>query len=220
MFTHITSNWSLFCILFGGMLLLTFIMRLQSVHFYTRDVVVRKFSIMELELPSTPKELANLVKGLYRLPEEQSMQAVRALKSQLYTDFLFMPFAYGTVLLFCLHAARKMNTSIGTGLFIILAFLQLLAWLLDIIENIYLLGKIKPAAEESVPAVHKAYLIMECCKWGIALGSTICAVAAFFYFWLIGNYNFGSLIYPLILFGEIILFVLAGKFFVKKQLAI
>jgi hypothetical protein len=92
----------------------------------------------------------------------------------------------------------------------------LVAWLCDIIENIYLLRKIKPDVVESSPAVHKAYLGMECIKWGIALISTICAVAAIFYFWLTGHYEAGSLKYLLIMTGEVVIFFIATKLFLIK----
>ena len=55
----------LFCIAFGLMLFFSLIMGLQSRHFYTMDVVKKKFSIMDLELPATPTELVNLIKGLF-----------------------------------------------------------------------------------------------------------------------------------------------------------
>ena len=92
---HFVSSWPLFCVAFGGMLFLTLIMKWQSTRFYTQDVVLRKFSIMELEMPATQMELVNLIKGLYKLPPATSAATVKALKGQLYTDFLFMPFAYG-----------------------------------------------------------------------------------------------------------------------------
>jgi hypothetical protein len=188
----------------------------QSIHFYTKDVVLRKFSIMELEIPSTPKELVNLIKGLYKLPDDQFKKTISALKWQLYIDFLFMPFAYGSILLLCMQVSHKMNLSFGVNIFMIFAVLQLVAWLCDIIENIYLLRKIKPDVVESSPAVHKAYLGMECIKWGIALISTICAVAAIFYFWLTGHYEAGSLKYLLIMTGEVVIFFIATKLFLIK----
>lgn len=70
-------SWTLFCIAFGLMLLLTLIMGTQSLQFYTKEVVVKRFSIMELKLPATPKELVNLIKGLYGLPEPQSKKLSR-----------------------------------------------------------------------------------------------------------------------------------------------
>ncbi|MDB5199697.1 MAG: hypothetical protein JWO92_1660 [Chitinophagaceae bacterium] len=172
---------------------------------------------MDLEMPATPTELVNLIKGLYKLPEDTSKKAISALKGQLYIDFLFMPCAYGAIFLLCMLVSAKMQWPFGVNVFIILAWLQVVPWLCDIIENIYLLGKIKPDPVLSAPSVHKAYLWMEYIKWGIALGSAIGAVAAICYFWLAGHYDVHSLRYLGIIAAEIILFLLAGKIFLKKK---
>ena len=58
---------------------------------------------------------------------------------------------------------------------------------------------------------------MEYAKWGISLGAAICAIAAVCYFWLAGNYDVQSLYYLAVIAGEIILFVLIEKFFLKKK---
>ena len=75
----------------------------------------------------------------------------------------------------------------------------------------------KPHPPVSSAAFHKAYLLMECIKWGISLGAAICAVAAICYFWLAGNYAVHSLIYLAIIAGEVIVFALMGKFFLSKK---
>lgn len=200
-------NWFLFCITFGLMLLLAFIMNVQSRHFFTKDVVVRKFSIMDLELAATAVELVNLIKGLYELPPEQSKKTVNALKGQLYADFLFMPFAYGSVFILCIKVAEKIQISLARNVFLVLACLQVISWLCDIIENIYLLGKIRPNPVMSDVSTHKAYLRMEAVKWGIVLTAAVCSMSAICYFWLAGHYSSHSLRYIFIILGEIILFV-------------
>ena len=221
MLIQFVSSWPSFCVAFGGMLFLILIMKWQSTRFYTQDVVLRKFSIMELEMPATQMELVNLIKGLYDLPPATSAATVKALKGQLYTDFLFMPFAYGAILLLCMQLSNKISFSWGTNVFMVLAFLQLLAWLCDIVENIYLLNKIKPTVVASTLVVHKAYLSMECVKWGIALISTISAVAAICYFWLTGSYSFSSLYYLVIILGEVaVFFIVSSVFFKKKDIAL
>lgn len=199
------------------MLLFSFIMSIQATHFYTKDGVVKKFSILELEMPATPKELSNLIKGLYAEENPHKKKAARALKTQLYIDFLFMPCAYGTIFILCMLVSAKMQYSGGAKIFSILAWAQIIPWISDVIENIYLLQKIKPHPVESSRSVHTAYLRMEIVKWGITLGATICSVAAICYFWLAGNYEVSSLNYLLILSGELILFVMLGKFFLKKK---
>src|SRR4051812_35317006 len=118
-------NWPMFCIAFGAMLLLTFIMGLLGRHFYTQDVVIKKFSIMDLEMPATPLELVNLIKGLYKLPGDRSKKSIDSLKGQLYIDFLFMPFAYGSIFILCMLVSAKMDLAAGKYVFMILAWLQL-----------------------------------------------------------------------------------------------
>ena len=211
-------SWPIFTIAFGLMLLFHFIMTLLSSHFYTKDGVEKKFSIIELELPASPIELVNLIRGLYRMSEKQeAIRSITALRKQLYIDFLFMPFAYGSIFILCMLVSAKMQSSFGFKIFYIFAWAQIIPWLCDIIENIYLLRKMKPHPPVSSVAVHKAYLLMECIKWSISLGAAICAVAAICYFWLAGHYEVQSLNYLAIIAGEIIVFALMGNFFLKKK---
>lgn len=211
---HILT-WQLFCIFFGIMLFISFLMALQGRHFYTKDVVIRKFNIMDLEIPATPLELKNVLAGLFDLPLEQSRKSINALKGQLYLDFLYMPFAYGCIHIACALIAGKMEHDAGRIVFMALAFLQFLPWLFDVIENIYLLSKIKPDVQASSVAAHKVYLAMEAAKWGIALTGAICAIAALCYFWLSGNYAPGSARYFLFIIVEIAIFLGLLKFVTK-----
>ena len=216
----------LFCIAFGLMLFFSLIMGLQSKHFYTMDVVKKKFSIMDLELPATATELVNLIKGLF--DTAVAPKSARAVKGQLWIDFLFMPCAYGSIFIICMLISNKMD-SFGINVFKILAWAQAVPWLLDIIENIYLLSKIKKIETmcsnnnfdrrraTSKPGIHKAYLIMEGFKWGIALLAVNCAVAAIFYFFLSGHYGLHLLNYLLIVIAEIAGFFILSKLFGGKK---
>lgn len=213
----LNSSWPLVCIFFGIMLFLVLLKRWQSTFLYTKDVVVRKFSILDMEIAATQIELVNIIKGLYQLPDQKRQPSISALKTQLYVNFIFMPFVYGFIALLCLQVSRKMSLAAGTNIFVIFAFLQFVSWLFDIIENIYLLGKIKPSVSVSSPKIHKVYLIMESIKWGIALISAICAVAALFYFWLSGNFGAGVLKYLLTFIVEILVFFLLSKLIFRKK---
>lgn len=209
------DNWLLFSILFGLLLIVIIIMKKQSENFYTKDPIVRKFSIMELEVPATPKELANIIKGLYDLPDTKSGKSIKALKEQLKIDFLFMPLSYGCIFLLCWRVANKMQLDFGYYLFKGLAFIQLVPLICDIIENIYLLGKIRQDVKETIEKKHKQYLWMEAVKWGIALTATVCSVSAVCYFWLTGNYSVTSFFYLLIILVEIVIFLIVVKLFLK-----
>ena len=203
MIVEYLQNWVLFSIVFGMLLLVTFMMMKQSAHFYTVDSVRRKFSILELEIPSKPQELVNVIKGFYLLPTEESKKTLRAVKGQLRLDFLFMPLAYGAIFLLCYRVANKTQIEFGRYIFFALAYLQIIPWICDVIENIFVLNKIKPDPEPSSAKVHKTLMIMEGLKWGLALIGTICAIGAIFYFWLSGQYSEHSLIYLGIVAGEI-----------------
>ena len=212
----LNNSWLLFCILFGLMLLVTIVMNLQSLHFVTKDVVVRKFSIIDLQLAASPTELVSIIKGLYELSPSQSKKAINALKGQLYIDFLFMPCAYGSVFLLCIRIAERIQFSLGKNVFMFFAWLQLLSWIFNIIENIYLLRKINPNPVTPEKTVHNAFLIMEAAKWAIVLTGAVCSVSAICYFWLAGHYSFDSLHYAVIVLAEIILFLIA-QFFVLRE---
>lgn len=210
------NGWTLFCVSFGIMLVVLLIKHQQSRSFYTQDVVLRKFSIMDLELPASAQELANLVRGIFNLPVDQSQKTIKALKGHLYIDFIYMPATYGSIFLLCYIAAAKMS-NLGHPLFVSLAWLQIIAWLCDITENIYLFKKINPSVVPSTPAVHKTYQAIEITKFGIALTGAVCSVFVFLYFWLVGKYHYISLHYLVIIIAEILLFVVAGKLLYEKS---
>lgn len=212
-----TDNWLLFTILFGLLLIVALIMVRQSMHFYTKDVIVRKFSIMELRVAATPKELVNLVKGLYALPPAQSQTSIAALKGQLKIGFLFMPLAYGCIFLLCWRVAHKMDIKIGYNIFVVFAFLQFIPLVCNIIENRYLLSKISSDVKETSSQKHKHYLWMEVAKWAISLTAAVCSVSAACYFWLTGKYSPDSFRYLSIFVIEMVLFLLAVKHLLSNK---
>jgi hypothetical protein len=214
---HIVDGWIYFCIALAIMMLTSIIMERQSRSFYTRDGALRKFSIMDLQLPASAQELANLIKGIYLLPQEMKEKSLRTLKGQLIIDFLFMPATYGAIFLLCMKVSWKMTGNIGQQIFAILAWAQIIAFIFDIIENIYLLGKIKPDVRASSKSIHSGYQKIVTLKWALALSATICSLSGIVYFWLVGRYSINSLQYLLIILGEIIVFFLIAKFMKSKK---
>jgi hypothetical protein len=219
---EISQTWPLFCLLFGVLLLATFIMKVLSWRFYTMDVVVRKFSIVDLEFAATPEELVTIINGIYLLPppDEQGVvpdcrRVERALKAQIWVDyFLFMPAAFGSIFLLCMKVAEKMEQSdqfVLSVVFWVLAWLQFFGFVLDGIENAYLLRKIKPGSRPSTPGVHLAFQWLEVLKWGSALVAAVCAVSAILYFWLSGFYSSRSTQYLWVVLLEFAVFVVALK---------
>ncbi|MBO9731564.1 MAG: hypothetical protein J7623_23185 [Chitinophaga sp.] len=200
------NAWCWLCMSMAVLLVTTFIMMQQTRQFFTLDVVVRHFSILDLEFPGSPNEIPNLVKGIYALPLEQQTKTLLALRGQLWVDFLFMPAVYGSIFLICFKVAEKMNPA-GVVLFSWLAWLQLIPWLCDIIENIYLLRKIHPNVPASTKAVHKAYQWLEITKWGLSSIAAVCGLSALLFFWITGDFDAGSLHYLIILVVEIGVFI-------------
>src|SRR5688572_26724547 len=107
----IPDTWFWFVVAFGVLLVASIIMNIQARYFYTMDVVVRKFGMMDLELASTPQELANIINGIYLLPTDgkstpRTEKVIRSLREQIVIDFiLFMPGAYGSIFLLCMKVA-------------------------------------------------------------------------------------------------------------------
>jgi hypothetical protein len=202
----INDAWGWLCISMGLLLITIFIMMRQSRQFYTMDVVMRRFSILDLQFPGSPNEIPAIIKGVYALPVVQQAKTLSALRGQLWVDFLFMPAAYGSIFLVCIKVAEKMNPA-GTSLFTWLAWLQLLPWLCDVAENIYLLRKTAPNVPASTKTVHKAYQWLEITKWGISSIGMVCGLSALLFFWVTGDFDSASLHYLLILVAEAGVFV-------------
>lgn len=191
-------------------------MSAQGKYLFTKDVILRKFNIMDLQFASTGLEIVNIIKGLYLLPAEKSRKAVNALRGQLYVDFLFMPAVYGGIFLLCMNVANKMSLAVGENFFAALAWLQIVAWFCDIYENIYLLNKIRPDATSTENNTHIVFRYIVAVKWGISLFAAICSIAALCYFWLSGLYSVESLPYLVIIGAELAVFFILNKIISRR----
>ncbi len=216
MHLYIEFTWIHFCIAFGMMLFLHLIMSFQSNNFFTKHMVVRKFSILDLEFPPSAIEMVNFIKDIFSLPVAQAKKTSTALRNQLLLDFLFMPAFYGSIFILSMKVSLKM-VYFGHKFFAVLAWIQFIAWLCDIIENIYLLNKIRPEPTLSNNNVFKSYEALEVLKWGIPLLTSVCSIAAISYFWLVGLYSYDSLVYLLIIAIEIIIYFAAKKVTTKSE---
>lgn len=202
------SGWVLFCVAVAVLLLAALAMQYYGEFFVTRDVLVRDFTIFDLEFASTEREIENTLGGIIRLPPDESAKVIVSLKRHLYIDFLFMPAAYGAIFIACMKVAWKMPEP-AASLFSLLGWLQIVAFLSDGIENFYLLVKIARAN-----AVHQrsfitfgTYRLLEILKWGSSLLAVVCVLSAFLYFWVSGLFMGQSLKYLLIVAIELIAFV-------------
>ena len=213
---YLNISWIYFCITFGVAIFLHLLMGLQSNNFFTKHVVIRKFSILDFEFPPSAQELVSFIKGIFNLPDDLVNKTLKALKRQLWLDFLFMPGLYGCIFILSMKVSMKM-IYFGHKLFAVLAWIQFIAWFCDIVENIYLLNKIRPEPVISSPVVHKSYEILEVIKWGIPLLAAVCSIAAIFYFWLVGLYSYDSLNYIFIIIVEIIIYFILKKLTTKSE---
>ncbi len=215
---YLVSNWYFFNLVFGLFLVLAFIMIRQSRRFYTKDLVVRKFSIMELKLPATPASMNNVISGLYQLDAGRFQTSMRALKRQLAADFLFMPLSYGIVFMLCWRVADKISSLPAQYFFILLGWLQPLCLLIDLIANVYLWRKLSPNFTPVSNANHRIYLGLQISKWIIFVIASVCSITAIGYFWLVGNYSSAAFYALLIVLAQLIFFCVAIFLLQQKQL--
>lgn len=207
MMIHITG-WMLFCVAVALLSVTALLMQWMGGFLITKDVLVRDFTILDLELASKEIEIDNTIKGITQLEPDISAKVIRFLKGMLYADFLFMPAAYGGIFIACMKVAYKMPES-GQIYFSILGWLQAAAWISDIIENLYLLKKIGRRGEAGkalLPFV--LYQWLEVVKWGLSLLGVVGTLSALMYFWISGLYMAESLGYLLAIAVELIAFVL------------
>ncbi len=213
----IYDAWMLFVIALGVMLLATLIMSALGKHFYTQDVLLRKFTILDLEFAATGQEIKNIIDGIFALPMLQSAKVIKSLRWHIFIDFfLFMPAAYGSIFILCMKVSEKMGT-FGQFFFPLLAWLQILAFVLDGIENIYLLSKLRHDVSMPSKAAHKRFQILELTKWSLALFATICSLSALAFFWVSGMYNTNSLSYLIVIAAEIALFFIINSLLPKTK---
>ena len=202
--------WSYFFVLFAGMLVCSTIMDVLAARFMTVTRVQRKFTIFDLEFTSTPAELASLIKGIDKLGDATwSARVKKALHLHLLTDFLFMLCVYPGIAMLCIKTASKM-TGIGEVIFLVLAVAQIFAWLFDIIENVYLLNKLRKP-EISTLSVHKMYKRVVMTKWAIAITGAICSIFGLVYFWIVGEFSPPSAIVPFVVLAIIIVWIYANS---------
>jgi hypothetical protein len=198
--------WTYFFILFACMLVFSTIMDVLATRFVTVTRVQRKFTIFDLEFTATPAELADIIKGIDKLGDTAWSARVRkALRLHLLTDFLFMFCVYPGIAMLCVKTASKM-AGIGEVIFMALAVAQIFAWLFDIIENVYLLNKLRKP-EISTPRAHKMYKKVVMTKWAIAITGSICSVFGLLYFWIVGEFSRPSAFVPFIVLAIIIVWL-------------
>lgn len=202
----IDSPYKWFVILVAVAMICSFGMSVCARKFYTHFGVTRKFSILDIQFVSSKRDFYKIINGIYRLPE--ATKILRALRLSLVLDFLFMPAIYGSVFILCMSVSIKMSGTNGGIVFALFAWLQLLAWLLDIIENVFVLTHLKKVDMDShfQDSRWRGFKYVVHTKWSIALLGGICSSMVLLCYWLEGLYNPGNLCYLAILAGEMVAF--------------
>lgn len=129
-----------------------------------------RFTIIGLEIFYPRDRLITLLNSL-------DNRVRTTLSYHLFFDFAFMVGAYPGISSLCMMTRAKTTSPFLSKLLLTVAFLQMLAWAGDIIENLYLLQWLKhPVIEESVFAFYHFAVIL---KWIIALAGIFCCLAIF-----------------------------------------
>ena len=219
MFVSIPNTWLLFSIAFGIMLLAIYIMGSQSRKLYTMHVVQRKFTMMDLEFPTTPLEMSKILSGIFKIKDDKIQRAsLRALKGQLLIDFfLFMPGVYGGIFVMSMKVATKMLSKFGHNAFLIFAWVQVLCFILDVIENRYIWIKIRAEIKPSSQTVFNAYKLLEFFKWGLPLVASVSCFSTLLYFWITGHYATSSYKYMVLIGLELVAFIGASLWLRKPS---
>lgn len=228
----IPHAWILFCICFGLMLVAMLIMGRQGRNLYTvRRTVRRRFSVMDLEFPESYEEQRKLVQGITRLKAPtEAAHALKALRGQILTDYLlYMPATYGGIFILCYTLSCRGDIgTYGHHFFLALAIAQLVAFLLDAVENLVFLRLIAmrniplkdtEADRKRYGSYHRGLQLLELVKWGAATLGAVCGFSALCYYWLQGAFSDGDWIAALVLAAEVMLYGSISSQLAKKDKA-
>ena len=163
-----TNYWNrLFIFSLGIFLGTAFCMKWMESDFWAGG---EKFTIIGLEVVYPREKVIQLLNSL-----DDSVSTV--LSYHLYFDFAFMVGAYPGISSLCMMTRAKTRSPLASKLLLIIAFLQMTAWVGDIIENMYLLQWLKhPAIEEDTFAFYHFIVIL---KWIVAISGVLSCVAVF-----------------------------------------
>jgi hypothetical protein len=125
-----------------------------------------KISIFGLELFYPKEKIVEIFSGI-------NDKVKTILGYHLSFDFIFMAGVYPGIACLCMMAATKLNGKNLKRILLILAFLQILGWIFDIIENYYLLKWLKSPV---IGDEFGFYQVVVFSKWVIALTGALFAI--------------------------------------------
>ena len=210
--------WSLFLCCFLLLVICGYFLNRKSQRFeYLRGTVDTRFSMMDLEFPGTTSSISNIMAGIQKLSPHKSRISYKALKNSLYLDFLFMAGLYPCIFLLCINTALRMHHA-GRVIFLLLAWSQVFAWIFDILENLYLLRKLKYPVPARVK-MHYLYKKMVTAKWFLATLGAFCSLFALLYYWVSGSFKKSSVNAGLIILGILCLALIYFTYTLIKSMA-
>lgn len=210
-----------FCLLMGITLFITLIslcwMANTSRFFIYERWTERTFSILDLQFPNSAQYYTYILLDLHNEKKLNSKRALNALREHLYVDFIFMFGFYPFVALLALHLSYLSLDIKAIYFFQFLAFLQLLAWVLDIIENTIILKSIKNPKlfirnsidddwtmyykKQKESGIYKVFYWVVRLKWLFAVSGLILSCTMIFYVYLFMNLeNYNSYFWKWLLF--------------------
>ena len=158
------SHWqSLFIFSLGLFMGTAFCMKWMEADFRFNE---EKFTIVGLELFYSKQKVTHILSSL-----DYRVQTI--LRYHLFFDFAFMAGVYPGITSLCMMAREKVNSSSLKKVLYVFAAFQLLAWLADIYENLWLLHWIsKPSIGKEFAWYHIAVVV----KWIIVLACAMVAI--------------------------------------------
>jgi hypothetical protein len=132
-----------------------------------------------------------------------SPAAKKALRTQLWVDFLFMAGFYPSIAILCIIMGYK--TDAGQYFFWLMAALQLFAWIFDILENGYCLHKLRKPVVGGTKNAFQSYSFSVYAKFILCLAGVAVSLPALFYCWITGNFDVNSLWYGGVLLIELLI---------------
>ena len=127
----------------------------------------KMISIFGLELFYSREKIVEIFSGI-----DEKVRTI--LVYHLSFDFVFMSGCFPGIASLCMIAAEKIKKESLRRMLLILALLQLIAWLFDIIENYYLLKWLKTP---NIGNEFGFYHTVVYSKWIIALSATLIAIS-------------------------------------------
>lgn len=206
----LSDPWLYFIILFTVFLATTLWMMALARRFRQqhKDLGEVPFTLLDLQFPSSPAELVELIQNM---PED----ARRAVRAHLWVDFIFMAALYPLIALLCLVLGDK--TGAGQYFFWLIAALQFFAWLFDILENAYLLKKLRQPSVQPGARPFRNYTFYVYAKFILAFLGVAVTLPVMFYFWMSGSFLQETLRYVAMAVVEIVVFIWIARRIARRM---